>query len=144
MFYCQPDMTSSSVLRQGTLHTLFHDRFWKSDHDFQFMIHINFLATMHSFRDNEVVLPTGYDVIVSPPKGGTSRDFFMTDSERAIMTSWYWSIVTFYLQCMVSDITRFFASRIWRHRDFTARGHYIGDFLWRILKERPWLPDSVP
>jgi len=47
-------MTLSSVLRQGKLHTLFHDEFWKSDHDFQLMIHSNFLATMHGFRDNEV------------------------------------------------------------------------------------------
>jgi len=123
MLYCQLDMTSSSVLRhyrQGTLHPLFLNGFWKSDHDFplcirfihdvlhvniylhlhlrlhlQFMIHINILATMHCFQDNKVVLPTGYDVIVSP----------------------------FYLQCMVSEITMFFASRIWR-RDLSARGRF--------------------
>jgi len=86
MFYCQPDMTSSSVLRQGMLHTRRHDGFRKSDNNFQFMIHSNFLATMHCFRDNEVVLPTGYDTIVSPPPGGASGEFYMTDSERATMT----------------------------------------------------------
>jgi len=51
------------------------DGFYESDRDFQLMIHSNFLATMHGFRDNEVVLPTAYDVIVSPPPGGASRDF---------------------------------------------------------------------
>jgi len=35
------------------------------------------------FRDNEVLLPNGNDVIVSPPSGGAARTFFMTDSERA-------------------------------------------------------------
>jgi len=97
-------MTSSSVLRQRTLHTLFHDGFWKSDHDFQLMIHSNFLAdvivisslggdagrcrrffmiafhsnflyAMHGFRDNEVLLPTGNDVIVISPPGGVSHRF---------------------------------------------------------------------
>jgi len=48
-FYCQPDMTSSSVIRQGTLHALFHDGFWKSDHDFLIVIHSNFLSAMHGF-----------------------------------------------------------------------------------------------
>jgi len=31
---------------------------------------------MHGFRDNEVLLPTGYDVIVISPLGGASGDFF--------------------------------------------------------------------
>jgi len=30
---------------------------------------------MHCFRDNEVLLPTGYDVIVSPPHGSAARTF---------------------------------------------------------------------
>jgi len=47
----------------------------KSDHDFQLIIHSNFLANMHGFRDNDVALPTGYDVIVSPPPEAASRDF---------------------------------------------------------------------
>jgi len=67
MFYCQPDMTSSSVLRQEKLHTLFNDGFLKIDHDFQLMIHCNFIATMHSFRDKEVLLQAGYDVIMISP-----------------------------------------------------------------------------
>jgi len=106
-FYCLPDMTSSSVLRQGALHALFHDGFWKSDHDFLIIILSNVLATMLGFRDNEVVLTSGYDIIVSPPPGGCCTHFFMTDSEKATITSWWRSIVTFYLGCIVSEITRF-------------------------------------
>jgi len=41
---------------------------------------------MHDFRDNEVLLQGGYDVIMISPLGAASGDFFMTDSERAIMT----------------------------------------------------------
>jgi len=30
---------------------------------------------MHGFQDNEVLLPTGHDVIVSPPQGGGALSF---------------------------------------------------------------------
>jgi len=36
-----------------------------SDQDFMIVIHSNFLSVMCGFRHNEVVLPTGYDVIVT-------------------------------------------------------------------------------
>jgi len=61
------------------------------------VIHCNFLTRVHGFRDNEVLLQVGYDVIViSPPGGGeitmtiqanSIRRFFMTDSEKASTTS---------------------------------------------------------
>jgi len=70
---------------------IIHDGFWKSEHDFLILIHSNFVFVMYDFRDNEVLLQAGYDVIVVSPLGGAS-----------------------------------------------------GEFLWRILKERPWIPDSVP
>jgi len=38
--------------------------------------HSNFLFAMHGFRDNTVLLPSGYDVIVSPPSGGAARTFY--------------------------------------------------------------------
>jgi len=50
-FYCKPDMTSSSFLRQGALHATFLGGLWKIDHHFLIVIHTNFLATMHGFRD---------------------------------------------------------------------------------------------
>jgi len=34
------------------------------------VFHSNFLSVMHGFRDNEVLLPTGNDVIVISPLGG--------------------------------------------------------------------------
>jgi len=71
----------------GALHATFHDGFWKSDHDFLIAFYCNFLVTMHGFRDNEVLLYTGYDVIVLSPLVGVSGEF-MTDSERATMTSY--------------------------------------------------------
>jgi len=84
-------MTSSWLRRQGALNAIFHDGFWKSNHDLLIVFHINFFSGMHGFRDNEVLLQGGYDVITISPLEGAS-----------------------------------------------------GDFLWRILKERKWLPDSVP
>jgi len=59
-----------------------------SDHDFLIAFHSDFLVAMHSFRDNEFLSPTGYDVVVISPLGGASGDLFLiTDSERATMTS---------------------------------------------------------
>jgi len=55
------------------LHPILHNGFWKSDHDFLIAVHSKLLCAMHGFRDNEVLLPTGYDVIVSPPPGVTAR-----------------------------------------------------------------------
>jgi len=40
-----------------------------SDQNCMIVIHSNFLSAMHGFRDNDVLLPTGHDVIVSPPPG---------------------------------------------------------------------------
>jgi len=74
-FYCKPDMTSSWFSRQGAFQATFHDGFRKSDHDFLIAFHSKFLSGMHGFRDNEVLLPTGYDVIVISPLGGVSQRF---------------------------------------------------------------------
>jgi len=59
----------------GALQAIFHDEFGKSDHYFLIVLHSNFLSGMHGFRDNVVLLPTGYDVIISPTLGGVSGDF---------------------------------------------------------------------
>jgi len=48
----------------------------------------NFLSAMHRFRDNEVLLQAGYDVIEICPPGGASVDFFMTDYNSVTMTFW--------------------------------------------------------
>jgi len=74
-FYCQPDMTSSSVLRQGALHTICHDGLCKSYHDFLIAFYSNLFSGMHGFRDNDVLLQAGYDVIVLSPLGVVSGNF---------------------------------------------------------------------
>jgi len=76
-------MTSSWFLRKGVLQEIFDDGLWKSDHDFLIVFHNNFSSGMHGFRDNEDLLPTGYDVIVISPQGGASGDFWwQTVKER--------------------------------------------------------------
>jgi len=60
---------------QRALHAIFQDRFWRSDRDFPIAFYSNFFVTMHGFRDNEVLLQTGYDVMVISPLGGDSGDF---------------------------------------------------------------------
>jgi len=50
-------------------------RILKDDHDFLVAFYTNFLSRMHGFRDNEVLLPTRYDVIVISPQGGASGNF---------------------------------------------------------------------
>jgi len=68
-------MASSSVHRQGALHAIIHDGFWKSDDDLPIAFHSKFLSGMHGFRDNDVLLQAGYDVIVILPPWGVSGDF---------------------------------------------------------------------
>jgi len=68
-------MTSSSVLRQGALHAIFYDGFWKSDHDFPIASHSKFVSEMHGFRYNDVLLQAVYDVIMILLPGGVSGDF---------------------------------------------------------------------
>jgi len=140
-FYCKPDMTSSWFLRLGALQMIIQDRFWKSEHDFLIVIQINvficdawfprywdfiaskiwchrdffargryqrffmtnsdratmtswwrsiknILSRMHGFRDNEVSLQAWYDVNVIYPPRGRFRRIFMTECDRATMTSW--------------------------------------------------------
>jgi len=56
----------------GALYAILHGRFRKSNHDFLIAFHSNFLSAMNGFRDNEVLLPTGYDAIVISPPGSAS------------------------------------------------------------------------
>jgi len=65
----QVNMSSSWFLRQGMLYAILHDGFWKSDYDFLIALYSNFSSGMHGFRDNAVLLPTGYDFFVISPSG---------------------------------------------------------------------------
>jgi len=73
--YCKLDMTSSFFLRKEAHHTILYDGFRKRDHDFLLAFHSNVLSGMHGFQDNEVLLPTLYEVIVISPPGSASDDF---------------------------------------------------------------------
>jgi len=71
---------------KGSLHTILHNGFWKSEHDFLIAIPINFIFAMHGFRDNDVLMQAEYNVIVISPPGGATRNFLMADSERATLS----------------------------------------------------------
>jgi len=130
-FYCQPDMTSSWFLRLA-FHTLFMTNSERVIYDFLKAVYINFFSCHAWFPSNEVLLPTGYDVIVSPPSGVLWAIFH--DEFRKIEHDFRIAFhINFYLGCMVSELTRFYPP-----------GDVSLTFSWRILKERPWLPDSVP
>jgi len=65
-------MTSSRFLRQGALHAILHDGFWKSDHVFLIAFYSNFFSVMHGFRYNEVLLRAGYDdMVIFPPRSAS-------------------------------------------------------------------------
>jgi len=107
-FYGRADVTSSWFIRQGALHAVLYDGIWMRKHDFLIAFHSNVLSGMHGFWDNEVLLPTGYDVIVIYPPGGALGNF----SSRILKERpWLPDSVPyyfFYLGCMVSKITRFY------------------------------------
>jgi len=60
----------------------FYDRLSKSDHDFMIAFHSNFLSAIHGFQDNEVLLQSRYDGIISPPLGGFHTIFARNMKER--------------------------------------------------------------
>jgi len=93
-----PGHTSSSVLRQGALHALFHDGFWKSDHDFLIAFHNNLSAVMHGFKYNGVLLQIGYDVIVTPPL--CVDGIWKSDSSFIIMVHWHISCISYRFEVM--------------------------------------------
>jgi len=110
-FYCKPDMTmmtSSWLLCQGALQAIFKDEFWKSYHDFLIVFHSDLFiwdAWFPRLRgSNASRIWRHHDSSAR----GRFRRFYMTDSERANVTSWQCSIVTFNLGCMVSELTRFY------------------------------------
>jgi len=76
MLHWRLHMTSWWYNHQWGLRAIFPDRFRKGDYDFRIVIHSNFLSAMQGFRDNEVLLPTGYDVIVGVSPGSASGDFW--------------------------------------------------------------------
>jgi len=56
-------------------YSLFFTKTTKRDLDFMIVIHSNFLFAMLGYRDKDVLLPTGHDVIVNPPPGNAAHTF---------------------------------------------------------------------
>jgi len=114
-----------------------------SDQDFMKVIHSNFLSAIHGFWDNDVLLPTGYDVIVSPPPGVF----------HAIFHDGFWNSDHDFLIAFHNN----FLSGMHGFRDNEAllqAGYDVivisppegapRDYSSRILKEWTWIPDGVP
>jgi len=119
-FYCQLDMTSSRFHRQGAPHFILHEGFWKSDHDFLIAYHSNFLSAMHGFRDNEVLLLTGYGVIVKSSAWGLCTHILMTDdgfwkSDHNFLIAFNSNF--FNWDAWFLRLSGFISSRMWRHHD---------------------------
>jgi len=122
-FYCQPDMMSSSVLRQGALKTLFHEGFWKSDHNFLIAFHSKFyLRCMISKITRFYCKPNM-----------TSSWFLRQGALHAILDYRFWKgdpdfILVLY--CNYTSIVHRFrfnllhVCRKWRHNDFVTRGRF--------------------
>jgi len=135
-FYWEPDITSSPFLRQRALHAISHNGFWKSDQDFLLAFHPNFLSAMHGFRDNEVLLPTGYDVIVSPPATGAARTFSgrILTSENDFLKAFQSDF--FIWDAWFQKLSGFISSWMWRFCDFSATGRCKQFFYCRFYKTR--------
>jgi len=94
------DVIVISFLR--AFQVIFYDVFRKSDHDFLTAFLSNVLSEMHGFRDNEVYLPTGYDVNVISPLGGVPHRFCWRNlKERPsfiIMGHWHISRISYRIE----------------------------------------------
>jgi len=84
---------------------------------------------MHGFRDSEVLLQAGYDVIVISPLGGASGNFhdgsWISENDFLIVFHSNFSSVIHGFR----DNNGFIASWIWRHGDFSAKGRFRRIFM---------------
>ena len=60
----KPKMMSSIYLRKGALYTVLDDEIRKNEDGFLLAFYSNFTSIIHRFRDNDVFLQTGNDVMV--------------------------------------------------------------------------------
>jgi len=140
--FCKPDMTSSWFGSQGALHAIFHDGFWKSDHNFLIVFHSNFVSEMLGFWDNMVLLQAGYDVImISSPRGASD------DYSGRIWKSDHDFLIVFHSN-FLSVMHGFRNNEVSLQAGYdviviSTLGVASGKFSRRNLKERPWLFDRV-
>ena len=65
------------------LFIVFNNGIWMSLNGVPLVFNSNFTSIMHRFRDIDVFMQTGNDVIVIPPLGGATRSF-----QRRILKDW--------------------------------------------------------
>jgi len=107
------------------------------------VIHSNVLSAMHGFRENDVLLPTGHDVITSPPPDMTSSWFIRKMALQAIFHDGFWKSdhdflitlhINFLYECMVFEITRFYCkpdmTSSWFHRQRALHAIFL-DGSWK-------------
>jgi len=100
-------MTSSWFLSQGAPQAILHDEFWKSDHDFLIAFHSKcYLWCMVSEKTRyycKLDMTSSRLLRQGAPHAILHDEFWKSDHDFMIV----FYIVTFYLWCMISEITRF-------------------------------------
>jgi len=141
-FYLKADMTSSWLFRQGALHAILHDGLQKSDHDFLIAFHCNFLSGMHGFRANEFYCQpdmTSSWLLRQGALHAHVHDGFWRSDHNFLIASY----CNFYMECMVSEITRFYSKPDMTSMCFFRQGVLHAIFWLPILKGRPRFHISV-
>jgi len=124
------------------LQAIYYDGFWKRDHDFLIVFHGDVLSGMHGFRANEVWLQAGNEVIVIFPLGAL----------QAIFHDGFWR--RYYDFLIVFHGNFLYAMHGFQDNEVLLQAGYdvivispLGgasdNVSWRIMTERPWLPDNV-
>ena len=133
-FSFKPKMTSSIYLRcgGGALCAVLKDGNWKVCYGFLLVFNRNCFSIMHHLRDNNVILLTGYHVMVLCPLGGIVRSFLWR-----ILKGWLWFPSCVPWKCFVYYTLfprwwGFPANRKWRHEYISARE------LCAVLKDVIW------
>jgi len=75
MFSFKQKITPSPLFIGSTVYGVFDDGSRMSDRDFLLMFNSDFVPIMHHFRDNEVFLRTGNDVMVISPLRDVVHNF---------------------------------------------------------------------
>jgi len=99
------------IFPSRALHAVFHDGFWKSDHDLLIAFHSNFCAVIHDSRDSEILFQTGFDVIFSPPLEDVFHTCFVDGVWMCDPVSW--SLVIIDIFRLSLTVPKFFDILFW-------------------------------
>jgi len=125
----------------GALHAIFHDGFWKSDHNFLIAFHSKYISGMHGFRDNKVYCKP--DMTSS---WFCSQGVFQAIFHDGFCKSDHDFLIAFHSN-FLSAMHGFRDNEVLFHTGYdviviSPLVGVSGDFSWRILKEWPWFPIS--